>query len=261
MLQVIARLDQTHPCDIVPTFLGAHTVPPEYKANPEGYVDLVVEEMVPAAAGWYRGSHFAAKGTPFFIDVFCEDHAFDVAQARRVLQAGITAGMQAKIHVDQFNSFGGVPMAVGLDAVSADHLDFSGTAEIRTLAESDTVATPLPAVNFNLGLNYYADARAMLDAGAAVALATDINPGSAPCLSMPFVMAAACRYQKLLPSEALNASTLNAAQAIGLGGRVGSIEVGKQADLLILKEADYRHIAYFFGHNPVGSVIKRGQVV
>ena len=261
MLAVIAQLDQCHPCDIVPTFLGAHTVPPEYKENAEGYVDLVIEEMVPAAAEWYRNSHFAAKGTPFFIDVFCEDHAFDVEQSRRVLQAGIDAGMQAKIHADQFNSLGGVPMAVALGAVSADHLDVSGPAEIEALAQSNTVATPLPAVTFNLGLAGYADARRMVDAGAVVALATDINPGSAPCLSMPFVMAAACRYQKLLPSEALNAGTLNAAHAIGLSSKIGSIEVGKQADLLILKEANYRHIAYFFGHNPVATVIKQGRII
>ena len=261
MLEVIARLDQTHPCDIVPTFLGAHTVPPEYQDNALGYVDLVIEEMIPAAADWYRGSHFTADETPFFIDVFCEDHAFDVGQSRRILQAGIEAGMQAKIHVDQFNSFDGVPMAVELGAVSADHLDFSGTEEIRVLTDSDTVATPLPAVNFNLGLDYYADARGMIDAGAVVALATDINPGSAPCLSMPLVMAIACRFQKLLPSEALNACTLNAAYAADLGHRLGSIEVGKQADLLILKEADYRHIAYFFGHNPVQTVIKKGQEI
>jgi imidazolonepropionase len=261
MLEIIARLDQAHPCDIVPTFLGAHTVPPEYKDNAAGYVDLVIEEMVSAAAEWYRNSHFAAQEKPFFIDVFCEDHAFDVDQSRRVLSAGIAAGMQAKIHVDQFNSFGGLPMAVELGAVSADHLDASRPEEIITLAESDTVATPLPAVNFNLGLDHYADARAMLDAGAIVALATDINPGSAPCLSMPFVMAAACRYQKLLPSEALNAGTLNAAHALCLGSKVGSIEPGKQADLLILKEGDYRHIAYFFGHNPVETVIKNGRVV
>ena len=261
MLQVIAWLDQTHPCDIVPTFLGAHTVPPEYRDDTEGYVKLLIEEMIPAASDWYRGSHFAAKSTPFFIDVFCEDHAFDVPQSRRILQAGIEAGMRAKIHVDQFNSFGGLPMALELGAISADHLDVSGPREIKLLAESDTVATPLPAVTLNLALDEYAAARAMIDAGAVVALGTDINPGSAPCFSMPLVMAIACRFQKLLPSEALNASTVNAAHAIGLGRRLGSIEAGKQADLLILKEADYRHIAYFFGHNPVDKVIKRGRPV
>jgi imidazolonepropionase len=220
-----------------------------------------VEEMVPAAAEWYQNSHFAAQETPFFIDVFCEDHAFTVDQSRRILSAGIEAGMQAKIHVDQFNALGGLSMAVELGAVSADHLDYSTPDEIKILAASDTIATPLPAVNFNLGLNHYADARLMLDAGAVVALATDFNPGSAPCLSMPFVIAAACRYQKMLPSEALNAGTINAAHAVGLGSRVGSIEVGKQADLLILKEGDYRHIAYFFGHNPVDKVIKNGLIV
>ncbi|MFN2125713.1 MAG: imidazolonepropionase, partial [Candidatus Promineifilaceae bacterium] len=261
MLEVIARLDQEHPCDIVPTFLGAHTVPPEFGANAEGYVDLVVQEMVPAAAEWYQNSHFAAQETPFFIDVFCEDHAFTVDQSRRILSAGIEAGMQAKIHVDQFNALGGLSMAVELGAVSADHLDYSSPDEIKILAASDTIATPLPAVNFNLGLNHYADARSMLDDGAVVALATDFNPGSAPCLSMPFVMAAACRYQKMLPSEALNAATINAAHAVGLGSRVGSIEVGKQADLLILKEGDYRHIAYYFGHNPIDMVIKNGLIV
>jgi imidazolonepropionase len=261
MLEVIARLDQEHACDIVPTFLGAHTVPPEHKDNAEGYVDLVVEEMVPAAAEWYHKSYFAAKETPFFIDVFCEEHAFDVDQSYRVLSAGIEAGMQAKIHADQFNALGGVPMAVGLGASSADHLDYSGPKEIKSLAGSQTVAIPLPAVNFNLGFGHYADARSMLDAGAIIALATDFNPGSAPCLSMPFVMAAACRYQKMLPSEALNAGTINAAHAVGLGRRVGSIEVGKQADLLILKGEDYRHIAYYFGHNPVETVIKNGRIV
>jgi imidazolonepropionase len=261
MLQVIARLDQMHPCDIVPTFLGAHTVPPEYKDDSQGYVRLVIEEMIPAAAAWYSESHFAVKETPFFVDVFCEDHAFDVQQSRRILAAGIEAGMRAKIHADQFNSLGGVQTAVDLGAVSVDHLDFSGPEVIESLADSDTAAVPLPAVNFNLGVDYYADARAMVDSGAILALATDLNPGSAPCYSMPLVMAIACRFQKLLPSEALNASTLNAAYAVGLGDQLGSIEPGKQADLLILKEADYRHVAYFFGHNPVQFVIKRGRPV
>jgi imidazolonepropionase len=147
--------------------------------------------------------------------------------------------------------------------ISADHLDVSGAEEIEMLAQSGIVATPLPAVNFNLGLDTYADARSLIDSadrGAILALATDFNPGSAPCLSMPLVMAIACRFQKLLPAEALNAGTINAAYAIGLGDRLGSIEAGKQADLLILKGADYRHIAYFFGRNPVETVIKRGQV-
>ncbi len=261
MLRVMEQLDATHPCDIVPTFLGAHTVPPEFIGSTEGYVQLVISEMLPEVVNWYKQSRFAANKVPLFIDVFCEDHAFDVDQSRRILQAGIEAGLQAKIHADQFNAFGGVTMAVELGAVSADHLDVTNAAEIERLAQSDTMAVPLPAVNFNLGLDVYADARRMIDAGAAVALATDLNPGSAPCPSMPLVMAIACRVQKLLPSEALNACTINAAYAVGLGKRLGSIQVGKQADLLILNEADYRHIPYFFGGSPVEMVIKKGEVI
>lgn len=258
MLHVIEQLAQTHPCDIVPTFLGAHTVPPEFEGDAEGYTDFVIDSMLPEVADWYRESFFAEQKVPLFIDVFCEDHAFSLDQSRRILQAGMDAGLQAKIHVDQFNSFQATTMAVELGAVSADHLDVTGLDEINTLAQSNTIAVPLPAVNFNLGLDQYANARTMVDSGAAVALATDLNPGSAPCLSMPLVMAIACRYQKLTPAEALNASTLNAAHAIGLGDQVGSIEVGKQADLLILRESDYRHLAYTLGGNPIETVIKRG---
>ncbi|MEM7335804.1 MAG: imidazolonepropionase [Chloroflexota bacterium] len=261
MLRVIEQLDLAHPCDIVPTFLGAHTLPPEFKDNGDGYVDLVVNEMIPAVMDWYQASHFAKNKTPLFIDVFCEDHAFDVPQTERILKAGLAAGMLPKIHVDQFNEFGGLEMALELGAVSVDHLDVTSEQGIQAIADSKSVAVPLPAVTFNLGIDQYANARAMLDGGTAVALATDLNPGSAPCYSMPMTMAIACRFQKMLPAEALHASTINAAYAIGLGHKVGSIQVGKQADLLILKQPDYRHLCYFFGQNPVGIVIKDGQEV
>ena len=261
MLRVIERLDREHPCDIVPTFLGAHAVPPEYDGNAEAYTRCVIDEILPAAADWYPSSRFAARGVPMYIDVFCEDHAFDLDQSRRVLEAGIEAGFKAKMHVDQFNNFGGAAMALELGAASVDHLDVTDHAGIELLGGSDTIAVPLPAVNFNLGMAEYADARAMIDAGAAVALATDLNPGSAPCPSMPAVMAIACRYQRFTPAEALNASTLNAAHAIGQGEEAGSIEAGKRADLLVLKAGDYRHIPYFFGGNPVQTVIKRGRVM
>ena len=261
MLQVIEGLDRDHPCDIVPTFLGAHAVPPEFDGNAEAYTRCVVEEILPEAAAWYASSRFAARGVPMYVDVFCEDHAFDLDQSRRVLEAGIEAGFKAKIHVDQFNSFSGVSMALELSAASVDHLDVTDRAEIEKLGGSGTIAVPLPAVNFNLGMTDYADARAMMDAGAAVALATDLNPGSAPCPSMPAVMAIACRYQRLTPAEALNASTINAAHAIGVGEEAGSIEAGKRADILVLKAGDYRHIPYFFGGNPVQTVIKWGRVM
>jgi imidazolonepropionase len=261
MLRVIEELDRTHACTLVPTFLGAHTVAPEYRADPAGYVALVMDEMIPSAAAWYAASDFRRQGRPFFIDAFCEEHAFDVDQSRRILQAGLAAGMRAKLHVDQFNALGGVAMAVELGAISVDHLDVSGPAEIASLAPAATMAIPLPAANFNLGHTAFAPARALADAGVALALATDLNPGSAPCYGMPTVMAIACRYLGLLPAEALLASTINAAHAIGLADEVGSLEVGKAADLLLLKDADYRHMAYFFGGNPVAAVIKRGVVV
>jgi imidazolonepropionase len=260
LLRVAEQLARTHPCAVVPTFLGAHATPPEYRGNTDGYVDLVIHDMLPAVVAWYGGSYFAARRIPFFIDVFCEEHAFDLAQSRRILEAGLRAGLRVKAHVDQFTTCGGVSMALGLEAASVDHLDTTPDAEIQRLAQSATVAVPLPAVTFNLGMTVYADARAMIDAGAAVALATDLNPGSAPCLAMPLVMAIACRYQRLLPAEALNAGTINAAHAVGLGDVAGSIETGKRADLLILKEADYRHIPYFFGGNPVETVIVGGRM-
>ncbi len=261
ILRVIERLAQEHPCTIVPTFLGAHTVPPEFKANPADYVTLVIEEMLPQVADWYAGSYFAEQGIPIFCDVFCEDHAFTPEQSWHVLAAGQAHGLQPKIHVDQFNAMYGVEMAIEIGCVSADHLDVTREPAIRKLAQSDTICVPLPAVNFNLGHAEFADARTMIDAGCAVALATDLNPGSAPCYGMPLVMATACRYQRLLPSEVLTTSTINAAYAVGLGDRVGSIEIGKQADLLILKQADYRHASYFFGGNPIMQIIQHGKLI
>jgi imidazolonepropionase len=256
----VDELNRTHPMDLVPTFLGAHAVPPEYQGNADAYVDLVVDEMLPQVRAWYQDSRLAAQGKPLFVDVFCEENAFDLAQSRRVLEAGIDWGFPTKIHADEFTSLGGAGLAVELGAISADHLDVTPPAEVSQLASAETVAVILPAVNFNLGSRHYADARALIDAGAAVALATDMNPGSAPCPSMPMVMAIACRYQGLLPAEALNASTLNAAHAIGLGHRLGSIEAGKQADLLVVDAPDYRHLAYQFGDNLVRTVVKNGQV-
>ncbi len=258
LLQAIVELDKSHPVDLVPTFLGAHALPPEFKGRTDDYVDLVVNEMLPAVRRW---ADTAALDVPLFCDVFCEENVFDVEQARRVLQAGLETGLAPKIHADEFVNLGGVALAVELGAVSADHLDVTSAAEVTALAGSDVVGVLLPAVNFNFGSAHYADARRMLDEGVVVALATDFNPGSAPCLSMPLVMAIACRYQKLTPAEALNASTINAAHALGLGQRVGSLEPGKQADLLLLNVPDYRHLAYQFGGNLVERVFKRGKQV
>jgi imidazolonepropionase len=261
MLQAIACLDAEHPLDLVPTFLGAHVLPPECEGRADEYVGLVVDGMLPQAARWYQCSSFARVRVPMFCDVFCEEGAFDRDQARRILTAGLALGLPPKLHADEFKSLGGVSLAVSLGAASVDHLDVTPPGEIEILASSDTLGVILPAVNLNLGSFHFAPARAMADAGVALAVATDLNPGSAPCPSMPLAMALACRYGRLLPAEAFNASTINAAHAVGLGDRIGSIEVGKQADLLIVDAPDYRHLAYWLGGNLVECVIKKGRVL
>ncbi|MFN0279355.1 MAG: imidazolonepropionase [Pyrinomonadaceae bacterium] len=259
MLAVIGALDKTHVIDIVPTFLAAHTVPPESRDNPDDYVDLICDEMLPHAWKWYEQSHFAQKQTPFFCDVFTEKNAFNIEQSRRVLETAKTLGFGIKAHVDQFTNLGGSSLAISSNAVSVDHLDAISDEEIGQLAASETIGIVIPTENFNAGKTQFANARKMIDSGCAIALSTDYNPGSAPCPSQPMAMAIACRYQKLLPSETMNAATINAAFAIGLGKTHGSIEVGKQADILIYDCSDYRQVAYEFGGNLVQTIIVKGQ--
>lgn len=271
MLAVILWLAKISPLTIVPTFLGAHAVPPEYP-DAAAYAEYVVQEMLPAVrtlfseavkSGEGGQGKLPGRGLPrpysqLFIDVFCEKGVFDEATTRRILEAGKQYGLGVKVHVDEFVNLGGVPLAVELGAASVDHLDVTPEGELDLLARSDTVGVALPVVNFNLGGTHFANARHLIDAGGILALATDLNPGSAPTPSMPLVMAIAARYQKLLPAEALNASTLNAAYAVGLGDRVGSLETGKQADFVILNTPDYRLLVYELGVNLVESVIVRG---
>lgn len=259
MLQASEQLAQTHPCDVLLTLLAAHTTPPEFKGDPDGYVDLVIEHIIPQAAAWFEHEARPNHASPLACDVFCENHAFDVTQSQRILQAGKAHGMTPKIHVDQFTSLGGVQMALALGAVSCDHLEVTTPEDRARLAQSDAVAVVLPAVTFHLGSQQFANARAMIDDGCALALSTDLNPGSAPCLSPALVMAISCRYQKLSPAEALNACTINAAYALGIGHRVGSLEIGKQADILIADAPDYRHLAYQFGNNLIERVVKNGR--
>lgn len=282
MLRAIEELDKTHLVDLIPTFLAAHAVPPEFKGNEDRYVDLICDEMIPAAAEWYKNSHFCKKHSSanntgnidiketqnselrnqnFFIDVFCEKNAFNLEQSKNVLDTGKRFGMRIKAHVDEFTNLGCAGYAIENGAVSIDHLDATSADEIKLLADSNTVGIITPTVNFNFGSSEFADVRKMIDAGCAIALSTDYNPGSAPCPSLPNAMAIACRYQKLLPSEALNAATINAAFAVGLGKKVGSIEAGKQADILILDAKDYREIAYEFGGNIINTVLKKGKIV
>jgi len=256
-MEAIYRLKSEHPINIVPTFLGAHAVPPEYEGRTEAFVDLIVKEMIPAVAAL---AHARGEPPPF-IDVFCEEGVFDVAQSRRILEAGLQDGMRPKIHADEFVALGGTRLAVELDALSADHLVSTPEADIQALGVGKTVAVGLPGTPFGLGHTHYTPARDIIEAGGALALATDCNPGTSWCESMQFIMALACRYMRVTPAEALAAATLNAAFAIDMGDRVGSLETGKQADILILDAPDYRHLAYRFGGNLVRTVIKSGQVV
>jgi imidazolonepropionase len=260
MLTVIEKVAARQPIGIVPTFLAAHAVPPEFKDDADAYVDLICEHMLVPAWEWYERSAFRGE-VPFFADVFCEKGAFSLEQSRRVLSEAARLGFAIKAHVDEFTNLGGSSAAVAMDAVSIDHLDAISQDEIEQLARSNTVAVVTPAVNFNLGSSHFADARKFIDSGAAVAVATDYNPGSAPCPSMTMAMAIACRYQKLLPSEAFNAATINAACAVGLGEKIGSIEPGKRADLVVLETNDYREAVYEFGSNLVTDVFKAGRSV
>jgi imidazolonepropionase len=261
MLRVVEALDRSHPLELIPTFMPAHAVPQEYTGRSDDYVALIIDEMLPAAAAWYRDSHFAAAERPFFIDVFCEEKAFDLAQSRRVLTSGRDHGLMIKAHVDEFSNLGGVGMALALGATSIDHLDTITASEIEQIAQSSTIAVITPVVNFNLGSAQYADARGLIDAGAAVALTTDFNPGSSPCASMPLTMAIAGRFCRMTPAETLNAATINAAHALGLGSMIGSLEVGKQADVLVAEVGDYRQLAYELGGNSIEMVIKSGRVI
>lgn len=260
MLEVIATLQLSQVVSIVPSFLAAHALPPEYKENPNAYVNLICEKMLAQAWRWFVGSPFHGK-TPFFCDVFCEKGAFDLGQSKRILETARSLGYKLKAHVDEFTNMGGSRLAVSMGASSIDHLDEISEDEVKLLARSNTVGVITPTVNFNFGSTKYADARKLIDAGCIMALSTDYNPGSAPSPSQPAAMAIACRYQKLLPAEALNAATINAAFAIGLGNRVGSIEVGKQADMLIIDAEDHRQLAHEFGGNLVSTIIKAGKVV
>lgn len=257
LLQVIARLADEHPARVVPTFLGAHAVPPAHTADSEGYVRLVIDEMLPAVTAWKATS----RPGDLFCDVFCEDGAFSLDQTRRILVAARDAGLKLKIHVDEFKALGGTRLGVELGAISLDHLDVTPPEEIALLGGSDTVAVALPTTPFGLGLPHYTPAQALLDANAILALATDCNPGTAWTENMQFVLALANRALKLTQGQALVAATLNAAYAINLGETIGSLAPGRAADLLIWDTDDYRELGYHFGVNLVRQTIIGGKIV
>jgi imidazolonepropionase len=250
-LRVARRLHETHPVDVVSTFMGAHAVPDEYRDNPDRYVDSVVEEMIPQVA---------EKGLAEFCDVFCEEGVFSLEQSRRVLETGRRYGLVPKIHADEMEATGGAELAAELGAISADHLLKVSDHGIRRLAESGVIAVLLPGTAFYL-LTAFARAREMIDAGVAVALSTDCNPGSSPTMSMLMILNLACLYMKMTPAETIAAATINAAHAIGRGRTIGSLEEGKQADLVLLDAPHYAFLQYQFGINLVDTVIKKGRVV
>jgi len=244
-LRVIARLAGAQPAALVPTFLGAHEVPPEFRDRRADYVRLVCEEMIPAVA---------RERLAVACDVFCEPGVFSVAEARTVLAAARRHGLAVKLHADELDGSGGAELAVEVGALSADHLAGVSPAGIRALAASETVAVLLPATLLFLGGRSQAPARRLLDAGAALALATDLNPGSSPTLSLPLVMALAVSQLGLRHAEAVNAVTVNAAAALGMVADRGQLAPGFRADLAVCDVADWREVAYWMGGNAVTAV-------
>ncbi|MFC4448587.1 imidazolonepropionase [Halorussus aquaticus] len=248
MLEVIDRADDRHPVDVVPTFMGAHAVP-EGRETDE-YVEEVVDDQIPAVE---------SQGIAEFCDVFCEEGVFDVAQSRRVLEAGTDAGMTPKVHAEELAHIGGTQLAAEVGAASADHLLHSTEEDVAALVESDVVPVLLPGTAFGLGAAY-ADARAFLDAGADVAIATDFNP-NCYSQSMGFAASLSCVEMGLTPAESLVASTTNAAAALDLPENVGTLQAGSPGDLAVLDAPTYVHVPYNFGVNAVEAVLKDGEVV
>jgi imidazolonepropionase len=250
-LEVIAELNAEGPLELVPTFLGAHAIPPEFRTNRDGYIRLLLDDMLPEIARCRLAD---------FCDVFCETGVFSLDESERILKRAQELGLRLKLHADELTPLGGAALAARLRAASADHLLCITDAGIDALAESETVATLLPGTAFFLGVPY-APARRLIERGVAVALASDCNPGTCPTENLPLVGAMACTQMKMLPAEVVTALTLNAAAALGRSGRIGSLEVGKQADLVIIDVPNYRHLFYHFGVNHVWRILKRGRVV
>lgn len=257
LLEAIRHLESSQPIDLVPTFIGAHAIPVEYQGRTDEYVNLVVNEMLPVVnvIGAGSGSH------SLFCDVFCDQGAFSLPQSRRILERARELGMGLKIHADEFANLGGARLAAELGAVSADHLMVTRREEMKEMAGAGVIAVLLPGTTFGLGKCDFADGRAFVEENVPVALGSDLNPGTSYCGAMPLIIAIATRYEKLTTAEALVAATLNAAYASGVGDRVGSLQAGKLADILVTKVNDYRFLAYQYGRNPVRTVIKRGQIV
>ncbi len=251
-LEALAMLRRRAALEIVPTLLAAHALPGKFSGRREKYLRTVEVELIPRVA---------KRKLAEFADCFCDREAFTVAECRSVLATARRFGLVPRIHTGQFARAGGIRLAIEVAAASADHLDHATTPDIRALARSNVTATLVPGANFHLGLDRFPPARRMIDAGVAVALATDFNPGTSPTLNMQFVLSLACAYLRMSPAEAIVASTANAAYSLRRSHRLGSLEPGKDADVIVMDVDDYRAIPYYAGWNHCAMTIKRGQIV
>ncbi len=252
MLKAIKEINRISEMDIVPTFLGAHEYPEEYKDDHEKYIEIIINEMLPAVK---------EEGLAEYCDIFCEAHVFSVEESRRILTAAKGLGFKIRFHADELEPIGGAELAAEIGAVSADHLVAISDEGITRMKEAGVIPILLPATTFSLGSSTYAPARKMIDAGLPVALSTDFNPGSCNCDSQQFVTSLACLQMHMLPAEAINGVTINAAFSLELGEKIGSLEEGKQADVIILDIPDYQYLPYHLGSNTVEKVIKKGKTI
>jgi imidazolonepropionase len=251
MLRVIQQLSQNYPITVKATFLGAHAFPTLFKENRKGYIDCIINEMLP---------EIAKNKLADFIDVFCETGYFSVEETEQIMKAGIQFGLKPKIHVNQFNSIGGIQAGVKYNAISVDHLEIMKPEDVEALKNTDTMPVALPSCSYFLSIPY-TPAREMITAGLPIALATDYNPGSTPSGNMNFVVATACIKMKMTPEEAINAATINGAYAMGISDTHGSITKGKKANLIITKEIpSYYQLPYAFGSNLIDTVILEGKL-
>ena len=252
MLEVIKELNRTHPINLIPTFLGAHGIPEEYKNRRNDYIKLITDKMIPEVA---------KRKLAVFCDVFCEKGVFNIEESREILTVAKEHGFKLKLHADQLSPLGGAKLASELGAVSADHLEFVDEEGIRSMKKAGVIGVLLPGACFGLGMKDYPPARKMIDEELPVALATDFNPGSSMTESMPIILSLACLMMRMTPAEAITASTINSACAVDKAKEVGSIEVGKKADLVIWNVQNYKEIPYHYGVNLVDQVIKNGKII
>lgn len=250
ILRVIRRLNETTAIEFVPTFLGAHAIPDEFRGRAEQYVDCIVNQMLPEVV---------RQNLAESCDIFCERGYFDISASRRILRAAKAAGLRLRMHADQLTNSGGAALAAELGAVTADHLEQTDDAGIAAMEKAGVQPVLLPGSVYSLGLTRYPKARAMIDAGLAVVLATDFNPGSSPTPSISMVLSLACTQMKMTPAEAVTAATINAAYSLGRGDKIGSLAPGKLANFAIFDCEDYREIAYYFGLPQIDSVYVRGR--